>query len=262
MEKQNANTNELVMTRNTFEKIKCYSKLICEKENLECYGFLLNLLEKNDLVAYNAILASGQVVGGASARLDPIGALETKAEIENMKCSAIGCWHSHNDMGAWHSGIDNINLEKLIASIACNREVSSTRKKPSGIFPEKNSILIRREDDEIEIRSANEIKFSSRSGSYNADCSYGYTKDGKIFVNYNGRVIFIDESENHAIEYRKIEREKLFSVGFAYSSVFSGDNHYEELAIKETCNICMNSSVTKKQVKAKIIDVDSYIEFN
>ena len=40
---------ELVITNNTLEKIKTYCKIICEKENNEIYGFLLNPKKRKDL---------------------------------------------------------------------------------------------------------------------------------------------------------------------------------------------------------------------
>lgn len=121
--------NELVITKNTLEKIRRYAALVCKEKNrnVECCGFLLNPKEKNDIVAYNAILACGQAVSSGSTEIGPDASCDSKMEIRNMGYSAVGCWHSHHSMGAWHSSTDDSNLEKLVRTIAGNREIIEGR---------------------------------------------------------------------------------------------------------------------------------------
>src|SRR3989344_894660 len=154
--------NELTITKNTLKKIRDYSELVCKKGDFECSGFLLNPKDKKDHIVYNAMLAHGQEVSSASVEVCSIGLLESKAEIENLGYDAIGCWHSHHNMGAWHSSIDDANLEKLVSSIASNRETAEIRNLPEGYFLSKktnNELLIREEGIEIIIKSLKPIDF-------------------------------------------------------------------------------------------------------
>lgn len=260
--KNDSGIKELTITKNTLKKIRDYSELVCEKGDIECYGFLLNPKSKKDSIVYNAILACGQRVSSCSATAGPIGLLESKAEIENLGYDAIGCWHSHHNMGAWHSGIDNSNLEKLVSTIACNRELTTKKELPNGYFTdiEKHALLIRENEVEIEIKASKPISFSSQQDKYNAKLYYGYTRDKRLFLNFNNMATFLDLDE-HKISFRNTQKEKLTSLGFAYSLVVSKNKNYAEIALKDTCNICGHSGIIREPVEIKIIEPQEDIQF-
>lgn len=257
-----AEIEKLAITQNTLNKIKAYSKIVCEKSERECYGFLLNKKSENNHIIYNAILACEQIVSGVHAEIGPSGAFKSKAEIENLGYDAIGCWHSHHSMGAWHSGTDNQNLEKLVHSIAGNREIILIGNDPVKNEFERNRFLIRESGIELEIKSAEPFNmYTVERKVLPAKINYIHTKDNRFYLSLGGKTISIPLGE-HTLTFKKTEPQKLKSLGYAYSLVASGEKFYAEVALKEICSVCEKSHVTKKPVKIEIIKLEEDIEFS
>lgn len=253
--------NNLVITRKTLEKIRDYSRFVCEKRNIECYGFLLNPKDKKDHIVYNAILACDQIVSGVSAEIAAEGAFKSKAEIENLGYDAIGCWHSHHEIGAWHSSIDDSNLEKLVSLIAGNRELILEEREPLKRNFERNKLLIRENGTEIEIKSPTPIsEYLTERKIINPEINYMHTKDNRFFLNINGKTISLALGE-HELSFKHPKPEKLRSVGYAYSLVVSMKKVYAEIALKDICSVCEHSHIEKKPVRVEIISPDSDISF-
>lgn len=252
----------LWITKNTLNKIKAYSKIICEKGDIECYGFLLNPKAENNHLVYNAILACDQVVSGVEAVIGPEGAFKSKAEIENLGYDAIGCWHSHHVMGAWHSGTDNRNLEKLVSSIAGNREIILIGSDSVKNEFERNRFLIREEGIELEIKSIHPFStYTVERKVINPEVNYMHTKDNKFYLNIGGRTIFMPLGE-HTLTFKKTEPQKLKSLGYAYSLVASDGTFYAEVALKEICSVCEKSQITKKPIRLETIETEKDIKFS
>ncbi|MDD5192122.1 MAG: Mov34/MPN/PAD-1 family protein [Candidatus Nanoarchaeia archaeon] len=253
---------KLVITKNTLNKIKAYSKIVCEKGDIECYGFLLNPKSENNHIIYNAILACDQMVSGVEASIGPEGAFKSKAEIENLGYDAIGCWHSHHGMGAWHSGTDDRNLEKLVHSIAGNREIILIGNDPVKNEFERNRFLIREGGVELEIKSTKPFNtYTVERKIINPKINYMHTKDNKFYFNIGGKTIFMPLGE-HTLTFKETEPQKLKSLGYAYSLVASEGKFYAEVALKEICTVCEKSHITKKPIKLEIIETEDDIKFS
>ncbi len=117
---------KIKITVNAMRKIKSYAALM---KGDECYGFLVCPEGKNDGIITDAVLAPGQRVCAGSADLSEAGASEAKAEIENMNAKALGFWHSHGNMGVFHSSTDNHNLEELLHDFTGNTVEHIERKR-------------------------------------------------------------------------------------------------------------------------------------
>ncbi len=251
----------LTITRNTLEKIKAYAKIVCEKGEIECYGFLLNPKSERSHIVYNAMLACDQLVSGASAAIDPQGAFKSKAEIENMGYDAIGCWHSHHGMGAWHSGTDDRNLEKLVHSLAGNREIILLGNDPIRDELERNRFFIRQGGIEVEVRSQHPFSgYVVDRRIEKPKFSYMFGTDGKFYLNIGGKTISFPLGD-HTLAFKKTEPEKLKSLGYAYSLVVSHKDVYAEVAIKEICSVCEKSHIDKKQTKINVREIENDIRF-
>ena len=99
------------------EKIRAYARFAGSNE---CYGFLLGSPSEPLGVVVEAILAPDQTASGGHAGISAEVAAQAKAEIENQKMHALGFWHSHGNLTAFHSGVDDGNMNHLIFSFAGN----------------------------------------------------------------------------------------------------------------------------------------------
>jgi hypothetical protein len=251
----------LTITKKALEKIKAYSRIVCEKGNTECYGFLLNPKSERNHIAYNALLACDQVVSGVAADITPIGAFKSKAEIENLGYDAIGCWHSHHGMGAWHSGTDDNNLDKLIHSLAGNREILLVGNDPVKNELERNRFLIREGGIEVEVRSPRPFTgYVVDRRTEIPKFHYMHTLDNKFYLNVEGKTISFPLAD-HTLAFKKVEPQKLKTLGYTYSLVVSGKEIYAEVALKEICTVCERSHITKKQTKIEIKEIENDIKF-
>ncbi|MFH1586135.1 MAG: Mov34/MPN/PAD-1 family protein [archaeon] len=248
----------LVITKGVLEKMRAISRIVCEKGNYEWYGFLLNPWEKNDLVAYNVILAYNQRVSATSVEVDPVGVMNSKAEIKNMKCSAIGCCHSHHNMGAFHSGTDDHNLDKLVYGIARNREIVDYRAQADGIYPEGNSLRIVDKGKVAVINSSKPISCNLEPINIEKQKSL----EGLSLTCFNSYRLLLKPEKGLTMSWEDNQKEINTSTSFAYSVVVSGLKTYAELAAIKSCNNCGDHLLAKVKVDVEVITPENDVKFS
>ena len=242
-------------------KIKTYAKIAGSSE---IYGFLISPIDKEDGIVYDAILAKNQKVSAASASIDPTAAGVAKAEIENLGYKAIGFWHSHGGFGAWHSGTDDNNMNRLLRSFASNNERRFAKhyKNYRYIDADQGRIVYRTERFEIAVGlDKDDLSYESKllgkdylkliNGS--EDLVAVLTSDSKLLIKDGSSVIIARNP--HVIEIRKPDLQEVRLIGVAYSIVVnSAGDSYAEMAVNKWCSLCEREEIDiKKRVNIKLI---------
>lgn len=134
---------ELVINEDALRKVHTYAKLSCQEfgMGIECGGFLLAPKDKNDGVVYDADLIFNQKVTPTLVKAEPSDTYKTKEEYDTLNYKAIGCWHSHHNIGAWHSWIDNADLERFTLEIGTNLVIAENPRQDS-LVDSQNTIHI------------------------------------------------------------------------------------------------------------------------
>jgi proteasome lid subunit RPN8/RPN11 len=110
---------QLDITFSAFKKAIIYARLVAqERGGSECIGYLLSDRENAALLVDDVLLAPHQRATPSSVQIEGSAVLAAGREIQARGKRAIGWWHSHNNMAAFHSCIDDENTEKLLHELA------------------------------------------------------------------------------------------------------------------------------------------------
>lgn len=110
---------QLDITFYAFKKAVIYARLVAqERGGSECIGYLLADRESAALLVDDVLLAPHQRATPSSVQIEGSAVLTAGREIQARGKRAIGWWHSHNNMAAFHSCIDDENTEKLLHELA------------------------------------------------------------------------------------------------------------------------------------------------
>ncbi len=107
---------KLRITREALEKLNLYARLVPEitEEDIECRGALLNYMQMHDDVTRDVYLEPGQGVTSVEAKSDDFSKIiEIRQAVHKENKNICGIWHSHGNMGAFHSDKDDIWLDNL-----------------------------------------------------------------------------------------------------------------------------------------------------
>ncbi len=107
---------KLRITREALEKLNLYSRFVSEitEEDIECRGALLNYMQMHDDITRDVYLEPGQDVTPVAAKSEDFNKIiEIRQAVHKENKNICGIWHSHGDMGTFHSDKDDIWLDNL-----------------------------------------------------------------------------------------------------------------------------------------------------
>lgn len=256
LEKITENYTKIPINKSSMAKIKAYAQMA---KNTELYGFLLAPKESNDGIVRDILLARGQNVSGAGGHLGGAAVGQSKTEIENLGCKAIGFWHSHANFGVFHSPTDNKNMETLYLTLAANNQEKKIleHKNIRYIDHEAGKLIYRIEGVEIALgleksEELSEKRYLAKEHLILADGTEliaGITKDMRLFI--RDLSVVIENGNLDSIEVRRYPGRQIQMVGAAYSIVTNNrGEEYGEIAVSNWCGVCQKEeSKTYKDVK-------------
>ncbi len=107
---------KLKITREALEKLNLYARLVSEitEEDIECRGALLNYVHTHDDIIRDVYLEPGQGVTAVEAKSEDFSKIiEMRHAIHKENKNICGVWHSHGNMGTFHSSKDDIWIDNL-----------------------------------------------------------------------------------------------------------------------------------------------------
>lgn len=261
LEKITENLTTIPITKTSFEKMKDYAKLA---KGTELYGFLLSPIDYNDGIVRKIVLAKNQIVSSGSAKLDPIAAAESKAEIEELGFKPIGFWHSHGGFSTFHSHIDDENMRNHYLTLALNNEekIEIPTKNNRYLDSENGRMVYIVDGLEISISllkpdKAFEKRFLSSEYIQNPSDSKliaALTGDLRMFLKYDD--IYFDIENIKDVQIKRYPAAQFKTMGLAYSIVVNDrGKSYGEIAMTSWCNSCeRQENFVHKNVGIRVVE--------
>ncbi len=251
----NVNYSKLRITRYAYNKVKGYASAACDvfKENIECYGYLINPIEQKDSIVTDAFLGIDQKVINTECNLDAESNTKSLNKISEMGYKTLGWWHSHGNMNPFHSDIDDKNFDYVYKFVFSNNKITLNEK---GDLLISNPTKINYKEDE----SGNYIIISK--GEYSDSIRINLRnklKDEEFFLKENQmKDITCNKYNGLSIAYSLVVN-KYLSKGY-YAEValrFSKDkdvtiNKDAELYEMSSDKLYPNEDKIKKEVKERI----------
>lgn len=235
------------ITEKTLEKVFCYANETCKvnRSSLECYGYLISPIKKNDGVVYDAFLPANQLAETGKDTLNPRDVINASREIRNNGYKIMGCWQSHGHGRVFHSRDDIQNLENLLLSVSLNSN-----------FPTYSDSL-RIYGDNLRIRDK-----EGETAIVLPDFFGNIDENKKFLINLtNENVSFYIKPGNNDSEYNIGIKTK--TIGYAYSIVVNtqGDIN-SKIGVLETCNCCKTNKRELKDAEIRKIRINNDISFS
>ncbi len=132
------------ITKYALAKAMAYAKLVEEhKGNVEMAGFLLSSdPSSKDAIIDDVFLPNNQKVSGGSVELDPSDIIQAGREIYALDKRPVGWFHSHVNMGTFHSTTDDCELDKLSVELAPSNIFTLTRESEVTVTGRKGKLVI------------------------------------------------------------------------------------------------------------------------
>jgi hypothetical protein len=206
------------ITSEAFRRVQTYAQLVDRHvgNGYECMGFLLG--EAGGDVVDAVMLAPGQRVTAASARIDGQSVLAAGREIEQSGKTVVGWWHSHGNFQNFHSGTDDDNTRDVLLQVAFSNHLDLEEELPSQAAGDHGSIL----------------RFVDGAGTI------------EIF----GEHAFAQQLLESRIRVRRRS-----AIGFAYSLVVNarGDEPHAEIYTRQWCPGCQKAEYDRFVVPVEIV---------
>jgi proteasome lid subunit RPN8/RPN11 len=216
---------QLDITFYAFRKAVTYAQLVAqERGGGECMGYLLTDRESANLLVDDVLLAPRQRVTRSSVQVEGSAVLAAGREIEARGKRAVGWWHSHADMSAFHSCIDDENSEKLLHDLAPANLRYAQAAMPVQLQPI---------EDGFQLRSSAGVM--------------GVLQPHSPLTTHHSPLTS-SEATLH----------RIIPIGVAFSMVVNVRGQtYVEVACKQWCGFCQREEIKTQRVPLRLVEQES-----
>lgn len=232
--------SKLYIVKGALKKAQLYASFAKDYSNntIECYGFSLGSLNKQNRVIEDIYFAPEQTNTSAHTRISAETVIQAGKEIREKKKRVLGWWHSHANFDPFHSGTDAENMKTVIDQVA-----------PTNYINVYEDITFLK--DEIK------KTFNGDSSILVCDRNNSSKRLEMIFAS-------LDKNPLIGMPMEKIIVRIPNKISYAYSLVVNanGEQPYAEIATIKFCSSCHSDEYESRKVPIRVLDVDTDIELD